>query len=121
MPRVGVRELKNRTSEIVRAVRERGVRYIVTHQGNPVGVLLPLDEARVEAAVDHVVTGDAKMPLGQSPPPRQRRSCTSRGGSTPTYHLRRSRSLKQLRSIAAAFRDRSPDDAPCNARYRHPL
>ena len=27
MPRVGVRELKNRTSEILRAVREEGARF----------------------------------------------------------------------------------------------
>jgi len=44
MPQVGVRELKNRTSEIIRAVREEKAEYIVTYQGRPVGLLLPLDE-----------------------------------------------------------------------------
>lgn len=62
MPKVGVRELKNRTSEIVRAVRERGAQYIVTHQGRPVGVLLPVDETSLEIAVRYVVTGGAKTP-----------------------------------------------------------
>jgi prevent-host-death family protein len=42
MPRVGVRELKLRASEIVRAVRERGICYIITYRGKPVGVLAPL-------------------------------------------------------------------------------
>lgn len=68
MPQVGIRELKNRTSEIVRAVRERGAQYIVTHQGHPVGVLLPVDETSLEAAVRHVVTGGAKTPT-QGPAP----------------------------------------------------
>jgi prevent-host-death family protein len=44
MPDIGVRELKVRASEIVRAVRERRARYTITYRGRPVGVLLPLDE-----------------------------------------------------------------------------
>ena len=44
MPRVGVRELKTKASEIVRQVREQGARYVITYRGHPVGVLLPLDE-----------------------------------------------------------------------------
>ena len=63
MPRVGIRELKNRTSEIVRAVRERGAQYIVTHQGRPVGLLLPVDETSLDAAVRHVVAGETKTPI----------------------------------------------------------
>ena len=68
MPRVGIRELKNRTSEIVRAVRERGVQYIVTHQGHPVGLLLPVDEASLDAAVHQVVAGEPETPA-KGPPP----------------------------------------------------
>jgi len=44
MPDVGVRELKARASEIIRNVRERRARYVITYRGRPVGVLLPLDE-----------------------------------------------------------------------------
>ena len=43
MPRVGVRELKNRASEILRTVREEGAEYIITYQGRPSAVLLPID------------------------------------------------------------------------------
>ena len=43
MPRVGVRELKNRVSEILRTVREEGAEYIITYQGRPTAVLLPID------------------------------------------------------------------------------
>ncbi|HLF08259.1 MAG TPA: type II toxin-antitoxin system Phd/YefM family antitoxin [Dehalococcoidia bacterium] len=49
MPEVGVRELKERASEIVREVREHRTRYTVTYRGEPVGVLMPLAEAQKEA------------------------------------------------------------------------
>ena len=48
MPEVGVRELKARASEIVREVRERRARYVITHRGRPVGVLIPVNEAGTE-------------------------------------------------------------------------
>ena len=51
MPDVGVRELKARASEIIRNVRERRARYVITYRGRPVGVLLPLDEATQAEAV----------------------------------------------------------------------
>jgi len=42
--RVGVRELKNRATQIIRHVRESRAEYVVTYRGRPVAVLLPLDE-----------------------------------------------------------------------------
>jgi prevent-host-death family protein len=45
MPEIGVRELKTSASEIVRAVRERRARYLITYRGRAVGMLLPIDEA----------------------------------------------------------------------------
>ena len=48
MPRVGVRELKNRTSEILRSVREERAEYVITYQGRPSAVLLPIDEEDLE-------------------------------------------------------------------------
>lgn len=78
MPRVGVRELQNRTSEIVRAVRERGAQYTVTHQGHPVGVLLPIDKARLENAVSRAVTGGAKIPPGPVPLAPEKVLCLAR-------------------------------------------
>lgn len=44
MSEIGVRELKARASEIIRAVRDRQARYLVTYRGKPVGVLLPLSD-----------------------------------------------------------------------------
>jgi prevent-host-death family protein len=46
--RVGVRELKNRATEILRQVREDQAEYVITYYGRPVAVLLPVDEAWVE-------------------------------------------------------------------------
>ena len=62
MARVGVRELKNRTTEIIRDVRETQADYVVTYHGRPVAVLLPVDEAWLEAeaqrAAEAVTPGD---------------------------------------------------------------
>jgi prevent-host-death family protein len=38
---IGVRELKNQASRIVRAVREEMAEYVITVQGKPVAVLRP--------------------------------------------------------------------------------
>ncbi|HRI56627.1 MAG TPA: type II toxin-antitoxin system Phd/YefM family antitoxin [Anaerolineae bacterium] len=42
---VGIRELKNEASEIIRAVREERAEYVVTYRGQPVAVILPVDES----------------------------------------------------------------------------
>ena len=42
MPQVGIRELKNEASEIIRAVREDRAEYVVTLRGRPVALILPL-------------------------------------------------------------------------------
>lgn len=44
MREIGVRELKVKTSEIVRNVRQRRVSYIITYRGRPVGLLSPLED-----------------------------------------------------------------------------
>lgn len=38
-----MRELKIRAAEIVRQVRERRARYIITYRGRPVAIIAPLD------------------------------------------------------------------------------
>ncbi len=44
MPYVGIKELKNQTTEILRGVREDGLEYVVTFHGRPVAVLLPISD-----------------------------------------------------------------------------
>ena len=40
---IGIRELKKRVSEVVRAVKEDRARYIITQHGVPAALLIPLD------------------------------------------------------------------------------
>ena len=49
MSLIGVRELRERTSEVIRRVREERAEYVVTYQGRPVAIILPLDKERAEA------------------------------------------------------------------------
>ncbi len=49
MPTIGVRDLKNQATEILRVVREEGAEYIVTYHGHPVAMLLPVDAAWFQA------------------------------------------------------------------------
>lgn len=51
MPMIGVRDLRQRTAEVLRKVREEKAEYIITYQGQPVAILLPLPERQVEEAI----------------------------------------------------------------------
>jgi len=59
---IGVRELREQTSEVIRRVREERAEYVVTYQGRPVAIILPVDtelaEAEVVAASKKAVLGD---------------------------------------------------------------
>jgi len=43
---IGVRELKERTSQVLRRVRERGEEVEITHHGRVIARLVPLSRAR---------------------------------------------------------------------------
>jgi len=43
MKAIGVRELKARTSDVIRCVREEGQSYVITYRGRAVAHLLPAD------------------------------------------------------------------------------
>ena len=57
MPSVGVRELKNRATGIIRDVRENRAEYVVTYRGRAVAVLLPVDERWLEAETRRTIEG----------------------------------------------------------------
>ena len=44
MQRVGVREFKNRATQIVRDVREHSAAYVITVDGEPVATVRPYDK-----------------------------------------------------------------------------
>ncbi|MGB3681838.1 MAG: type II toxin-antitoxin system prevent-host-death family antitoxin [Rubrobacteraceae bacterium] len=50
MYRVGARELKQHTGEIIERVR-KGERVVLTHRGDPVAVISPLDTDALEEAL----------------------------------------------------------------------
>ena len=55
MPRVGIRELKNQTTKVIRNVRENQAEYVITYHGRPVAVLLPVDEEWLEGETKRVI------------------------------------------------------------------
>ena len=61
MSLIGVRELREQTSEVIRRVRQDRAEYVVTYQGRPVAIILPLDAGRVEK---EVVQASKKAVLG---------------------------------------------------------
>jgi prevent-host-death family protein len=68
MREIGVRELKTRASEIVRNVRRRRARYVITYRGRPVGVLGPLEGSEStppSSALEATAVWDELTRLGQ--------------------------------------------------------
>lgn len=53
MPEIGIRELKSQASEIVRAVREGRVEYVITHRGRPVAMIVPFEETPEPRKLSH--------------------------------------------------------------------
>jgi len=51
---IGIRELKSRASEVVRAVKEERARYVITQRGMPAAIIIPLDAAPPEKSADEV-------------------------------------------------------------------
>ncbi len=51
MPKIGVRELKEQATAVVRSVREEGAEYVITLRGEPVAVILPIKPAGETGAV----------------------------------------------------------------------
>ncbi len=51
---IGIRELKARASEVVRAVKEQRARYVITQRGKPAALLIPLDADYDRAKADEV-------------------------------------------------------------------
>jgi len=45
---IGVREMRQQASEVIRRVREEKAEYVITYQGRPVAILLPLDTDQAE-------------------------------------------------------------------------
>ena len=55
---IGIRELKNEASRIVRTVREEMVEYVITVRGEPVALLTPLTEADEARLKQHAIEAE---------------------------------------------------------------
>lgn len=49
---IGVRELRDGATQVLRSVREEGARYVVTVHGKPAAVLIPVPEGAEELAFE---------------------------------------------------------------------
>ena len=65
MREIGVRELKVKASEIMRSVRKRRARYLITYRGRPVGLLSPLDQEPNRATSGELAAWDELTRLGK--------------------------------------------------------
>ena len=52
MTEVGITELKTRTSNIIRRVRDANETFVVTYRGRPIAKLEPLEDTETHLAVD---------------------------------------------------------------------
>ena len=66
---IGIRELKSRASEVVRAVKEQRARYVVTQRGVPVAAIIPMDamlpEKKDEESWDRLMEIRKKLGKGR--------------------------------------------------------
>ena len=51
---IGIRELKSRASEVVRAVKEERARYVITQRGKPAALIIPVDALPPQKSDDEV-------------------------------------------------------------------
>lgn len=51
---IGIRELKSRASEVVRAVKEERARYVITQRGKPAAIIIPVDAVPLKKSDDEV-------------------------------------------------------------------
>jgi prevent-host-death family protein len=61
MEEIGIRELKARASDVVRAVKEQRARYVITQRGVPVAVIVPMDAVPPEKKTDEVLQKMLKL------------------------------------------------------------
>ncbi|MEW5938839.1 MAG: type II toxin-antitoxin system Phd/YefM family antitoxin [Chloroflexota bacterium] len=58
---IGIRELKTRASEVVRAVKETRARYVITQHGKPAALIIPIDAEIKKKEVDEAWARLAKI------------------------------------------------------------
>jgi len=83
---IGVRELKNRTTEVLRSLEERRSAVVVTRHGRPTALLLPIDSPEAE---DYVLAHAPEIVASL----REAESDLKRGRTVPLRGYRRRRGI----------------------------
>ena len=60
---IGIRELKSRASEVVRAVKEERARYVITQRGKPAALIIPIDAVSAKESAEEI--WEQLMKLGE--------------------------------------------------------
>jgi prevent-host-death family protein len=109
VPVIGVRELRERTSEVLRQVREENAEYVITHQGRPVALIMPVnpdavEDAMVEASRANLIGGReayARLVSGQQlASPRPVESGRGSRSLEPSRREPASRSRRQAEPVS---------------------
>ncbi len=87
MERIGIRELRNETSKVVRRARS-GERIIVTIDGIPAAQLVPLDDVPRERTIEELIATGALIPARSTRSPRPATPIPTPPGPTTTEILR---------------------------------
>jgi len=78
--RIGIRELRNRVSEVIRRA-QRGERILITSNGLPVAELGPISGSRTESLEELAEAGLLRLPRSGTHPPKPQ-PLPVRGGVT---------------------------------------
>lgn len=68
MERVGIRELRNNASQVVRRA-QAGHRIVITVDGVPVARIGPLDDGHPERTIDDLIAAGLVLPAQTTTPP----------------------------------------------------
>ncbi len=90
MDRVGIRELRNYASRVVRRA-QAGQRIVITVDGVPAAQIGPLDDGRSARTLDDLIAAGQVLPPRTSVPPPPPMPMPSPDGSSSTEILRRDR------------------------------
>ena len=87
MERIGIRELRNHASRVVRRARA-GERIIITVDGVPAAQITPIEDGRSERSIDDLIAAGHVIARASTAPPRPAHPTRAPGPMTSTEILR---------------------------------
>ena len=90
MERIGIRELRNQASRVVRRARS-GERMVITVDGVPSAQIGPLNDGMPDRTLDDLIAAGLVLPARAKAPPRPAQPVRAPAGRTTTEVLREDR------------------------------